>query len=152
MENISRLVTTTVTARPATFDAMAASTAGGLMLALEPNPPPTYSATTWTPAASRPNSAARTDWIPYRTLIRIMHDQPTIVPIGGGRVGFHRVVVLSRRGIPLVDSKRRLSECGIHITGMSFAWKIGIDVVWRIAARMVRAEDDVGGLDAILEM
>jgi hypothetical protein len=36
-------VADTVTARPVTFDAIAASTAGGLMLALEPNPPPTCS-------------------------------------------------------------------------------------------------------------
>ena len=41
---------------------------------------------------------------------------------------------------------------GIHIAGMTLAWKIRIDVVWRIAGGVVPAQDNVGRLGVILDV
>ena len=66
---------------------------------------------------------------PGGALIGVIDREPIAVPIGGGGVGLHRVVVLRWRRVRLLDHDLRASQAGLDVPGERVGREIRVDVI-----------------------
>ena len=129
---------------------------------LEPKPPPTFLATTRICSGSSPNVVRERRADDVHALGGVVQRQQRTVgiPDRDGGVRLHRIVVLVRGGVGLVDGDRRACasarldvavggvgvEVGVDLLGRVQAGVVGADLGVVVGARRTSTRDEIGCL------